>query len=260
MNGYDGSLLNSLLESKTFLSKYHGENSGIWAGIVANMYTIGGVAALPFIGPAIDTWGRRWGMFIGCGGVVLGTVIMGTSAHNSSVGQFMGGRFFTGWGVAIACAAGPIFCVEVSHPAYRGIVGAFYNTWWFTGSILAAGITRGTQNLIGDKSWTVSLWFQLFFPGLVCLLCLLLPESPRWLYVNGKQDKAKSMLAKYHGHGNPDSVWVSMQLAEYEEYLELDGSDKRFWDYRALFKNRASMNRLFCNCAIQAMGQEAGVS
>jgi len=130
MNGYDGSLLNSLLESNDFLREYHGANSGIWAGIVTNMYTIGGVCALPFIGPAIDTWGRRVGMVIGSAAVVLGTVVMGTAINHASVGQFEGGRFFVGWGVSIACAAGPMYVVEVSHPAYRGIVGAFYNTWW----------------------------------------------------------------------------------------------------------------------------------
>jgi len=105
-----------------------------------------------------------------------------------------------------------------------------------------------------------TLWFQLLFPGVVCIGALFLPESPRWLYVNGKVDQAKAMLARFHGEGNIDSVWVSFQLNEYEEYLELDGSDKRWWDYRALFKNRNSWYRLFCNCAIQAMGQEAGNS
>lgn len=94
------------------------------------MYTIGGVCALPFIGPAIDTWGRGVGMLIGSASVVLGTVIMRTAINRSSVGQFEGGRFLVGWGVAIACAAGPMYVIEVSHPAYRGIVGAFYNTWW----------------------------------------------------------------------------------------------------------------------------------
>lgn len=66
------------------------------------------------------------------------------------------------------------------------------------------------------------------------------------------------MIAKFHGEGNSESVWVKFQLQEYEEYLELDGSDKRWWDYRALFKNRNTWYRLFCNSAIQAMGQEAG--
>lgn len=128
----------------------------------------------------------------------------------------------------------------------------------FTGSILAAGITRGTQDLAGDASWMVSLWFQLAMPAAVVIVAFFLPESPRWLYVNGKMEQAKAMLAKYHGEGNPESVWVTLQLSEYEEFLELNGSDKRWWDYRALFRNKNSWNRLFCNCIVQAMGQEAG--
>lgn len=48
MNGYDGSLINNLLQNQAFLDYYHAENKGIWAGIITSMYQIGGVVALPF--------------------------------------------------------------------------------------------------------------------------------------------------------------------------------------------------------------------
>ena len=54
------------------------------------MYQIGGVVALPFVGPAIDTWGRRWGMFIGSLIIIVGAVITGTTISTGSQGQFMG--------------------------------------------------------------------------------------------------------------------------------------------------------------------------
>lgn len=85
-----------------------------------------------------------------------------------------------------------------------------------------------------------------------------LPESPRWMYVNNKQEQSKDMLTKYHGDGNPESEWVMLQLNEYEELLEMDGADKRWWDYRALFKNRSTCYRLFCNVCISIFGQWAG--
>jgi hypothetical protein len=98
----------------------------------------------------------------------------------------------------------------------------------------------------------------LLFACIIFGAAYFLPESPRWMYVNNKQEQSKDMLTKYHGDGNPDSEWVKLQLNEYEELLEMDGADKRWWDYRALFKNRSTCYRLFCNVAISIFGQWAG--
>jgi len=130
MNGFDGSLFGGLTANKTFLAHFHGENNGIWAGLVSAMYQIGGVCALPFVGPAIDTWGRKPGMFIGSILIICGAVVTGTTISNASINQFMGGRFLLGFGVSIASAAGPIYTVETSHPAFRGVATAYCNTFW----------------------------------------------------------------------------------------------------------------------------------
>lgn len=131
MNGYDGSLLNVLLSNNAFLANFNGTNDGIWAGIVSAMYQIGGVVALPFVGPAIDKWGRKIGMFLGAIAIIIGTVVQGTTSITGSLGQFMAGRFLLGFGVSIAASAGPIYVVEICHPAYRGVVTALYNTFWY---------------------------------------------------------------------------------------------------------------------------------
>ena len=130
MNGYDGSLYNSMLANQTFLNYMNGSNKGIWAGIVSSMYQIGGIAALPFISPVADGFGRKVGMFTGSVIIVVGTVISAV-LKGPNVGQFMGGRFILGFGVSIASAAGPMYVTEVSHPAYRGVVTAFFNTFWY---------------------------------------------------------------------------------------------------------------------------------
>jgi len=66
------------------------------------------------------------------------------------------------------------------------------------------------------------------------------------------------MLTKWHGYGDSESPWVKLQLAEYDEYLEMDGSDKRWWDYRALFNSWASRYRLASNCCFAIFSQWAG--
>ena len=99
-------MFGGLTANSRFLAHFHGvcrpdliagqlanapqENNGIWAGLVSAMYQIGGVCALPFVGPAIDTYGRRVGMFIGSILIVLGTVITGTTIANASVHQVCG--------------------------------------------------------------------------------------------------------------------------------------------------------------------------
>ena len=81
VNGFDGSLLNNLLINPVFKEKFHGSNSGIWAGIVTSMYQIGSVACIPFIGPIIDYFGRRGGMWVGALFVVVGTIVQGVTVH-----------------------------------------------------------------------------------------------------------------------------------------------------------------------------------
>lgn len=132
------------------------------------------------------------------------------------------------------------------------------NTFWFVGSILASGAVRGALELSGNISWGLPVWLQLVFPALILIFVWFGPESPRWLFVHGKQEQARSTLTTWHGYGNPDSAWVKLQLSEYEEFLELDGADKRWWDYSALFKTRASRYRIACNVVFSIFAQWAG--
>lgn len=261
-NGFDGSLLNNLLINPVFKDFFHGSNIGIWAGIVTSMYQIGSVVALPFIGPACDHLGRRGGMMLGAVIIVIGCIVQGVTVHisnyNTATHQFMGGRFLLGFGVSFAASAGPMYVVEISHPAYRGISTALYNTFWFVGAIVASGAGRGALNMTGNITWLLPLWLQMLFSGLIVLFIWFMPESPRWLYVHGKQEKTKDFLTKFHGNGNPESPWVTLQLNEYEEHLEMDGSDKRWWDYRALFNSASSRYRIGINVMFSIYGQWAG--
>lgn len=132
-----------------------------------------------------------------------------------------------------------------------------YMTLFFSGSILASGAARGAINVGGDYSWRLITWLQVLFPAFVVAFSYFIPESPRWLYVHNKKDEAKKILTKYHGNGNEDSVWVTLQLREYEEFLEMDGADKRWWDYRVLFK-KGNAYRMSCAFLVAILAQFAG--
>ena len=148
-----GALLNLTQFRDTFGSGLVGKR----ASIISGMYTIGGVSALPIVGPCLDNFGRRFGMFIGCLVVVIGTIIGGTS---NNLGQFLGSRFLLGWGYSIAASAAPAYVVEISHPAYRGVLTGLYNCQYYVGSITAAGVVRATVHYSGSSAWRVPSTLQ----------------------------------------------------------------------------------------------------
>ena len=171
MNGYDGSLLGGPLQNKNFRTYFRGSNTGIWVGIVSSLYQIGAMAAIPFVGPAWDTWGRRKCIFTGACIIIIGTTIQGTSVYTHSLHRSMIGCFFLGFGAQLAACRGLMYVVEMCHPAHRGVVTGLFNKCWhvvlsylllpelavysyrWTGAIIASGAVRGSLDLHGNSTW-----------------------------------------------------------------------------------------------------------
>lgn len=63
------------------------------------------------------------------------------------------------------------------------------------------------------------------------------------------------MLVKYHGDGDPDALVANLELQEMQEVIELDGSDKRWWDFRELFNTREARYRTFLVTCIAWFGE-----
>lgn len=254
--GFDGSLMGNLLDMPSFQKQFGASILGIKAGLISSFYSIGSVSALPFIGPLTDTWGRRYGIIIGCLVVIMGTIVQGT-AH--ALPQYLAGRFFLGFGGCIGNAACPSYVVEFAHPAFRGVITGLYNCCYFLGAILAAGTLRGCVEYKDNRSWLIPTWVQIIFSVILLAGAVVAPESPRWLYVHGKVDKCRELLVKYHGNDNPNSLYVELEMREFSEELELDGADKRWWDYRVLFNTKAALYRaILCAVAVSVFSQWTG--
>jgi len=146
----------------------------------------------------------------------------------------------------MAASAGPAYVVEISHPAYRDILAGLYNCQYFIGSITASGACRGCLNIPSSLAWRIPVWCQMIASGAVVLSVWFLPESPRWLYSHGHCNEAWEVITKYHGEGCVDNAFVQLQIQEYEGAISLEGSDKRFWDFRALFNTHNARWRIMC--------------
>lgn len=127
------------------------------------------------------------------------------------------------------------------------------------GSIVATWVVYAAQ-FLGPNGWRIPLWCQLISCGLLFTFVWTLPESPRWLVAQGRLDAARKVLITYHGEGNPEHPLVKLEMAEMEAQISSTGSDKRWWDYSALWKTRAARRRLLCVLTMATFGQWSGSS
>lgn len=229
--GYDASLMGNLLEMHFFPSQFGAKLIGIKAGIISSMYSIGAVSGLPFVGLCADNWGRRVGIALGCVFIIMGTIIQGTSLQ---LPQYLAGRIFLVFGATIASVC-PAYIAEIAHPIYRGSMTGLYNCFYYIGAVLAAAVLRGCLGYPSNKSWLIPTWFQMVLPAVLPQSLPFFPASPRWQFSNGHTVNCRAALVKYHGNGNPDSLYVRVQMREFEEELDLNVEDNRWWDYRTLF-------------------------
>lgn len=106
----------------------------------------------------------------------------------------------------------------------------FYNCGWFGGSIPAAAITYGTNFIGNNYQWRIPFICQCFACIIVIISVWFIPESPRWLIANGRNEEAEAFLVKYHGNGDPNARLVRLEIEEMKEGIRVDGIDKRWWD------------------------------
>ena len=246
--------------------------AGSSTGVIFIIYNMGQIAAFPFCGLLADGYGRKVCIFVGCLIVLIGTAIQ-ASAHGR--GQFIGGRFILGMGAALASAAGPAYTVEMAHPAYRGTMAGMYNNFWWLGNILAGWTTYGTnksveyllprsasltliRNLTTSMAWRIPTIVQAGLPGVVMILILFFPESPRWLIAHDRREEALAIFAKYHGDGDENSPLVQLQYHEIIQQLHLTRDENPWWDFRELVNTRAARYRLCMVIGMSFFGQWSG--
>ncbi|KAG6890814.1 hypothetical protein C0995_003247 [Termitomyces sp. Mi166 len=176
----------------------------------------------------------------------IGAVITANAKYRS---MFLGGRFLTG-------ASAKSFLVELSPPQSRGAYLGFLNSFYYVGQITATGMMVSTGNWSDDMSWRLPLYIQVF-TLLIYLVSALI--KPRWLYSIGKSDQARAILAWLHSsNGNVNSPLVDLEMTEIEEKIQVDGVDKRCWDFRPLFMTRADRQRAYMVILIGTFGQLSG--
>ncbi|KDQ62665.1 hypothetical protein JAAARDRAFT_203742 [Jaapia argillacea MUCL 33604] len=255
-NGFDGTVMSSINSMKQYQHYFGMSSSGAKTGIVFGIFTIGSLCGVIPSAILPDKFGRRFTMFFGNAVLIVGALITGTA---KTKGAFIGGRFLTGLGSATANAGAKSYLGEITPPQTRGLFLGFQNSFYYVGQLVATGMAVSTGRWSSEWSWRLPLFVQMVPALLNAVFVFFLPESPRWLHSRGKQEQARQILANLHSStGDAKSPLVELEIEEIEEKIAIDGSDKRWWDFRSLFRTAADRYRAGMVILMGSFGQLSG--
>ncbi|KAB8342956.1 hypothetical protein FH972_022552 [Carpinus fangiana] len=155
----------------------------------------------------------------------------------------------------------PLYQAEIAHPSIRGRITGLQQFMLGIGAAAAVWITYGTNKLpaTDNNQWRIPLGLQVIPAGILALLILLFPESPRWLIAHNRPDQGLKTLAKLHAHGNEADTWVRAEFEQIQESIARE-QEQQAKGYRELFTDRSCFRRLLLVTALQASVQMTGVS
>lgn len=148
-------------------------------------------------------------------------------------------RILGGFGIGIASNISPIYIAEVSPASVRGRIASL-NQLTIVLGILAAQVVNW---LIGDYfmpdksslsangidwAWRWMFWAELVPALLFLILAFVIPESPRWLAVNHKKEKAYKIFKRIGGQ-----EYADMELRDIQESSNSQGRS----NWKVLFQS-----------------------
>ncbi|KAH7682581.1 Sugar/inositol transporter protein [Dioscorea alata] len=190
--GYHLGVVNGALE---YLSRDLGiaENTVLQGWVVSS--SLAGATVGSFTGGALaDKFGRTKTFMLDAIPLAVGAFLSATAQNIQSM---MIGRLLAGIGIGISSAVVPLYISEISPTEIRGALGSI-NQLFICIGILAA-LVAGLP-LAGNPLWWRSMFGIAVIPSVLLALGMAIsPESPRWLFQQGKLTQAESSLRTLYG-------------------------------------------------------------
>jgi MFS family permease len=164
-------------------------------GVAAAIYITGACLGALFFGHLTDRFGRRNLFMLTLAVYLVATV---ATAFAFAPWYFFAARFFTGAGIGGEYAAINSAIDELIPARVRGRVDLIINgTYWLGSAAGAAGalFVLDTSNFPANIGWRLAFGIGAIFGIFVLLVRRNVPESPRWLFIHGRNEEAERIVA-----------------------------------------------------------------
>lgn len=153
------------------------------------------ISALTFTISAIGTWRPETFNFFGTLDVI----------------SFIIYRIAGGIGIGLASILSPMYIAETAPPGIRGKLVSMNQFAIISGMVIIYFINYLIARM-GDDAWLITEgWRWMFFSGVIpsllfLILLFFIPETPRYLVIKGKDDKARILISKISGSGDSGRI------------------------------------------------------
>ena len=165
-------------------------------------------------------------------------------------------RFFLGIAIGVASFTAPLYLSEISPQRVRGSMISMYQLMITIGIVLAflSNTWLGSYAVIDGATgghWRVMLGVIAIPAAIMFLGVLFLPESPRWLFLKGRKEKAVSVFERMHLPGDE----ISREVIEIEESLRVKQSG-----FQMLLNNSNFRRAIGLGVGLQVIQQLTGIN
>ncbi|KAJ0606141.1 putative major facilitator, sugar transporter, major facilitator superfamily [Helianthus annuus] len=196
-----------------------------------------------------DAYGRKRATLLADVVFALGSFVMAL-APDPYVLIF--GRFLVGLGVGVASVTAPMYIAEAAPSEIRGGLVSTNVLMITGGQFLSYLVNLAFTEVPGTWRWMLGV---AAVPAIVqFLLMLLLPESPRWLYMKSKSE-AIVVLSKIY-----DPFRLEEELDQLSSALEEEKQRKNAISYLDVFRIKEIRLAFFAGAGLQAFQQFTGIN
>ena len=180
-------------------------------GMAAAIYVAGACCGALFFGQLTDRFGRKKLFMLTLGVYLLATV---ATAFAFAPWYFFLCRFFAGAGIGGEYAAINSAIDELIPARNRGQVDITINgSYWIGAAIgaIAAVFLLNTSIFPADLGWRLAFGMGGILGIAILIVRRHVPESPRWLFIHGREDEAEKIVDRIESEVREDT---QLELAE----------------------------------------------
>ncbi|CCH45756.1 High-affinity glucose transporter [Wickerhamomyces ciferrii] len=243
--------MSAIVGTKQYLEYFNHPGSTLQGGITASM-SAGSFLGCILSGSVCDILGRKKTIQFSCIFWIIGSVLQCASQN---VAMLIVGRVLNGLTVGFTSSQVPVYLSEISKRSVRGKIVGLQQWAIEWGILIMFFIGYGCSYIKGHASFRVP-WIIQVVPALFLMFLLIfIPESPRWLASKGRWDECKLILANIHGKGDDEDPEVLTEIAEIQEFVEIE--NKQAIGYLELYNKKNIYKTLVaqaCQCSQQLVG------